>query len=333
MKWFRYIIVFCLSICLSGCQNENLLVVDEYDGVHSYVLMNENVPEFDDISLGLKNGEEYYSPLDRMDRCGMAAAKLGLETMPTQKRESIGMVKPSGWQISKYDHVDGQYLYNRCHLIGFQLSGENANRENLITGTRYFNVEGMLPFENMTAEYIHNTGNHVLYEVTPLFEGDDLVARGVQMQAQSIEDDGLSFNVFVYNIQPGVTIDYNTGNNALVQIENVSDEEAVYVLNMHSKKYHLPSCEGVKEIKVENRRNTNVSEEDLLSLGFEPAECCHKMVDKNAVEEYVINLNSNKFHKASCKQAKRIKSENKKEVFDTYQSLVDQGYVPSKCCN
>ena len=156
---------------------------------------------------------ETYSELDRLGRCGTAYANICLEIMPTDFRGEIGQVKPSGWQTVKYDCVDGGYLYNRCHLIGYQLAGENANKQNLITGTRYMNVTGMLPFENMVDDYVEETQNHVLYRVTPIFEGKNLVASGIQMEAFSVEDDGegVCFNVFVYNVQPGVTIDYATG--------------------------------------------------------------------------------------------------------------------------
>lgn len=178
-----------------------------------YVVLNNNVPEFSEEYFTKEVFEEY-SQLDYLGRCGPAFAKVGTETMPTEEREEIGRVKPSGWQTAKYDNVDGKYLYNRCHLIGFQLTAENANEKNLITGTRYMNVEGMLPFENMVAEYVRETKNHVLYRVTPIFEGENLVASGVQIEAKSVEDngEGICFNVYVYNAQPGITIDYSNGN-------------------------------------------------------------------------------------------------------------------------
>ena len=183
----------------------------QFDGT-PYVAVNGNEPEFTPDEITDKCFE-IYEPLDRYGRCTVAFACLGKETMPTEERGEIGSVKPSGWHTVKYDCVDGKYLYNRCHLIGFQLSGENANKRNLITGTRYMNVEGMLPFENMVADYIDETGNHVMYRVTPVFEGDDLVAKGVQIEAYSVEDegDGICFNVFCFNNQPGVIIDYATG--------------------------------------------------------------------------------------------------------------------------
>lgn len=184
----------------------------EYSG-SPYVELNYNEPEIE-LSDADKGGFEEYSELDGLGRCGRAYALVGKETMPDEERESIGQIKPSGWHTVRYDDlVDGKYLYNRCHLIGFQLAGENANEKNLITGTRYMNVDGMLPFENEVADYIKDTGNHVLYRVSPIYEEDDLVAEGVQMEAVSVEDggDGVSFNVFVYNVQPGVEIDYKTG--------------------------------------------------------------------------------------------------------------------------
>jgi len=183
----------------------------------AYVVLNENQPEFSEEDLKKESFEEY-SNLDYLGRCGPAFAKVGVETMPTEERGEIGGVKPSGWKTVKYDIVDGKYLYNRCHLIGYQLTGENANEKNLITGTRYMNVEGMLPFENMVAEYIRETGNHVLYRVTPIFEGENLVATGVQMEAKSIEDNGkgICFNVYVYNAQPGIVINYINGESALM---------------------------------------------------------------------------------------------------------------------
>lgn len=177
-----------------------------------YVAINGNVPYFEEGDM-TENSYETYAELDALGRCGVAVSCIGKDLMPTEERGSIGQVKPSGWQTVKYDFVDGKYLYNRCHLIGFQLTGENANKGNLITGTRYMNTEGMLPFENMVADYIKETGNHVMYRVTPVFNGQELVARGVLMEAKSVEDDGegILFCVYVYNDQPGVVIDYLTG--------------------------------------------------------------------------------------------------------------------------
>ena len=215
--WIPIILaVFALvSALIKGNQqpvySESVANVPEFSGT-PYVVVNNNEPEFDEKDLNT-DAYEYYSSLDDFGRCGYAMACIGVELMPTEERDSIGQVKPSGWQTVKYDFVDGKYLYNRCHLIGFQLTGENANKSNLITGTRYLNVEGMLPFENMVADYVKETENHVLYRVTPIFDGDNLVARGVQMEGWSMEDggEGICFNVYVYNNQPGVTINYKDG--------------------------------------------------------------------------------------------------------------------------
>lgn len=195
----------------------DLNLIPDFDGVTTFVAINNNVPTFteEDKAKARESSFEEYSPLDGLGRVGIATANLGKETMPPkgEKRGPIGHVKPSGWQSLKFDNVDGKYLYNRSHLIGWQLSAENDNEKNLATGTRFFNVDGMLPFENLVADYIKNTGNHVLYRVTPIFEGNELVIRGLQMEAYSVEDDGagVSYNVFVYNAQPGIYIDYLTG--------------------------------------------------------------------------------------------------------------------------
>ena len=193
--------------------------VPEYKG-KGYVIINGNKPGFKDDEITTKTFEKY-SNLDLLGRCGVAYANISKETMPTKEREPIGMIKPTGWKYSKYDFIDGKYLYNRCHLIGFQLAGENANKKNLITCTRYANATTMLKFENKVANYVKRTNNHVLYRVTPIFNDTDLVAKGIQMEALSVEDNGrgVKFNVYVYNVQDGVTIDYKTGNNYLTNNE------------------------------------------------------------------------------------------------------------------
>ncbi len=225
-----------------------------------FVTLNDNEPEFSEKEK-TDSSFERYSPLDSLGRCGEAFACVGRDIMPTEDRGSIGQVKPSGWKTVKYDIVDGKYLYNRCHLIGYQLTGENANEENLITGTRYMNVDGMLPFENMVADYVKETGNHVLYRVTPVFTGNELVCRGVQMEAYSVEDegDGISFNVFVYNNQPGIEIDYKTGDSREIG-ESVSSSQAngdvtvTFALNTNSKKYHLVNCKSVEDMNPNNKK-------------------------------------------------------------------------------
>lgn len=189
--------------------------VPEFSG-DPYVTIDFNQPDFESGEL-TTSAFENYSELDELGRCGTTYANICTEIMPTEERGEIGMIKPSGWQSVKYDCVDGKYLYNRCHLIGYQLAGENANEKNLITGTRYLNIDGMLPFENKVADYVESTGNHVLYRVTPEFEGNNLVADGVQMEAYSVEDngEGICYNVYCYNAQPGVNINYATGESTL----------------------------------------------------------------------------------------------------------------------
>lgn len=238
-KLISWLLVFAMLFCFTGCDTEDIegaintaipiliaileetaeapeeqismQTIPEFAG-EAYIPINGNVPFFDVTELTTESFE-YYTDLDELGRCGMTVACIGVDMMPTEDRGEIGSVKPSGWQSVKYDIVDGKYLYNRCHLIGFQLTGENANKKNLITGTRYLNIEGMLPFENMVADYIKETENHVLYRVTPIFEGDELVARGVLLEGYSVEDSGedICFCVYAYNNQPGIVIDYATG--------------------------------------------------------------------------------------------------------------------------
>lgn len=243
-----------------------------------YVVLNDNVPGFSENEL-TKDAFEKYSKLDHLGRCGQAFACIGTEMMPTEERGSIGQVKPSGWQTVKYDFVDGKYLYNRCHLIGFQLTGENANERNLITGTRYMNVEGMLPFENMVADYIKETDNHVLYRVTPIYDGNNLVASGVEMEAMSVEDqgEGICFHVYVYNAQPGVFIDYQTGESRLEDGETTTsaDQTDSYVLNTKSKKFHTISCKQGQDVLAENRDVFEGMRDTLIEQGYQPAGCCN----------------------------------------------------------
>lgn len=252
------------------------------DGI-SYTVLNQNVPLFSTDEITTESFEEY-SKLDGIGRCTVVFACLGTDLMPTEERGAIGQIKPSGWHTVKYDCVDGKYLYNRCHLIGYQLSGENANERNLITGTRYFNTEGMLPFENMVADYLNETKNHVLYRVTPYFDGENLLADGVEMEAWSVEDGGkgISFHVFVYNVQPGIEIDYETGESAEAsqgkgQADSGSPDKPDskdYVLNTNTKKFHLPGCTSVKQMKGKNRENYNGSREWLVENGYEPCKIC-----------------------------------------------------------
>lgn len=220
-------------------QTFDISSIPEYNG-SPYVEINDNVPQFTKSEI-TTSSFEIYGGLDGLGRCTTAFSCIGKDLMPTEKRGEIGSVKPTGWHLAKYDFIDGKYLYNRCHLIGYQLTGENANEKNLITGTRYLNIQGMLPFENEVAEYIKNTNNHVMYRVTPIFEEDNLLADGVQMEGYSVEDNGrsISFNVFCYNVQPGVNIDYATGDNSTSgEYTTTTDEDITdtYIVNLNTKK-------------------------------------------------------------------------------------------------
>ncbi|WP_297212567.1 DNA/RNA non-specific endonuclease [uncultured Flavonifractor sp.] len=289
--WLLLAALLCTLLC--GCEQllptasvptYTLEEVPAYSG-EPYVVLNNNQPDFSEEDL-TTNSFESYSPLDALGRCGTAYANVGTDLMPTEERGSIGQVKPSGWHTVKYDCVDGKYLYNRCHLIGYQLSGENANEENLITGTRYLNVEGMLPFEDLVAEYVQDTDNHVLYRVTPIYEGENLLASGVVMEGKSVEDGGadVCFCVYVYNVQPGVVIDYATGESWLeteaqpaetpAETTGAAEETAAYVLNTSSMKFHLPDCPGVESMSPANRQDYTGSRQDLLEQGYSPCGTC-----------------------------------------------------------
>ena len=262
--------------------------IPAYSG-QPYVTVNNNIPDFTDADMQTTSYEDY-SNLDSLGRCGVANAIVGIDLMPTEERGPIGQVKPSGWHTIKYEGVDGNYLYNRCHLIGYQLSGENANEKNLITGTRCLNVTGMLPFEDEVADYVKQNNAHVRYRVTPIFEGDNLVASGVQMEAKSVEDNGagVCYNVYVYNVQPGVIIDYNTGDSRKATDEELAaqtastvsgqrsqETEKTYVLNTNTMKYHTPDCSSVTDIKENNRKEFTGTAAELQQQGYEPCGRCH----------------------------------------------------------
>lgn len=268
----------------SNIDVSNISDIPEYSG-EDYIILNNNVPNFSESDLTTTSFEEY-SPLDSLGRCGVAYANVGTDIMPTEKRESISSVKPSGWQSVKYDIVEGKYLYNRSHLIGYQLTAENANARNLITGTRYFNATLMLPYENMVADYIKETNNHVLYRVTPLFEGNNLVATGVQMEAKSVEDngEGIEFNVFVYNVQPGITIDYATGNNAL------SDEKIVETESSNN------TTSSTNSTSNPNNTNNTTSNEYTVIRGNSKSKIYHcpgqRDYENMSDSKYLVNFNS-----------------------------------------
>ena len=245
---------------------------------NSFVILDDNKPAFSKQDRERTDAFETYSDLDELGRCGVAYANICKELMPTEERGAIGMVKPTGWHTVKYDNVEGKYLYNRCHLIGYQLAGENANEKNLITGTRYLNVTGMLKFEDQVADYVKATDHHVLYRVTPVFEGDNLVATGLEMEAYSVEDcgKGVSFHVFVYNIQPGITIDYATGESWTddSKTEENTEAEDGYVLNTNTHKFHKENCESVRDIAGSNKEVYTGNREDLINMGYEPCKRC-----------------------------------------------------------
>ena len=266
--------------------------------VEPYCVLNNNIPDFGDVEISTEEFE-YYSNLDSLGRCGYAIANIGVSLMPTEERGAIGQIKPSGWHTIKYNElIDGNYLYNRCHLIGYQLAGENANELNLITGTRYLNVQGMLPFEEQVANYVKNTGNHVLYRVTPIFEEENLVASGVVIEAFSIEDigKGVCFNVYCYNIQPGISIDYLTGDSW------VSDEQA--------------------EIPTDSSTQTEAVDDAVDPI-----------VQDSSAQTFFLNTNTKKFHYPYCDSVSEMKEKNKKEVFDTRENIINMGYKPCKRCN
>lgn len=290
-----------------GTSAFSLREIPAYSGT-PYTEVNGNQPYFTAEELTTQSFETY-SELDSLGRCGMAYANVGQDLMPTEPRGEIGAVKPTGWHLVKYDNVDGKYLYNRCHLIAYMLAAENANPQNLITGTRYLNVQGMLPFETKVCDYVKNTGNHVLYRVTPIFDGDNLLADGVLMEAYSVEDagEGICFCVFAYNVQPGIGIDYATGDNwaegsgtyqstaapaavetpapqpetdTAVQItpeSSVSQEsrETTYVLNTNTKKFHYPTCSSVDDMKEKNKQIYTGSRDEVINMGYVPCKRCN----------------------------------------------------------
>lgn len=281
--------------------------IPAYSGT-PYTEVNGNRPYFTEVDLTTQSFETY-SELDSLGRCGVAYANVGQDLMPTEPRGEIGSVKPTGWHLVKYDNVDGKYLYNRCHLIAYMLTAENANPQNLITGTRYLNTQGMLPFETKVSDYVKSTGNHVLYRVTPIFDGDNLLANGVLMEAYSVEDAGagICFCVFDYNVQPGIGIDYANGDNwaessaasqeaatpivvetptpqpqadAPVQITPESSvpqesQETTYVLNTNTMKFHYPSCSSVDQMKEKNKEIYTGNREDVINMGYVPCKRCN----------------------------------------------------------
>ncbi len=320
-------------------QQFDLSEIPSFNG-QPYYIYHDNQPFFTQEEKK-QAPYEYFSQLDELGRCQVVHAMLDQSLMPQQERESIGMIKPSGWKLSKYDFVDGKYLFNRCHLIGYQLSGENANVLNLITGTRYLNVEGMLPFENMVADYIEKTNHRVLYRVTPIYEKDNLVASGVLMEAYSIEDQGtgICFCVYCYNVQPGVIINYANGENQSAEshdfeINSQQESNDAYVLNTSSKKIHLPQCKSAELIAPKNYDTSNESIESLYTLGYTCCGNCLKMEEKeHSVEQnstyYVLNTRSKKIHLPKCHSVDLMSEKNYAESHESIATLESKGYT---CC-
>lgn len=335
LKWKNNMRALAMVICLaltmqfaSGCgttelaqsTQENATTIAEtfdfaavpaYDG-KAYVAVNDNVPFFTEEELSSASYETY-GELDPLGRCTVCVASVGQDLMPAEERGNIGAVKPTGWHTVKYDFVDGKYLYNRCHLIGYQLTGENANEKNLITGTRYLNIEGMLPFENMVADYVKETDQHVMYRVTPVFEGDNLLAAGVLMEGKSVEDngEGVLFCVFAYNVQPGVSIDYATG-------ESSADGTIVNDTSAQEETKQSTST-SVQQEETQQSTDTNVQQEETQQSA--------------EMQTYVLNTNTHKFHKPGCYSVEKIKPESYAEFTGTREEAIAYGYDPCKNCN
>lgn len=290
-----------------GTSAFSLREIPAYSGT-PYTEVNGNQPYFTEEELTTQSFETY-SELDSLGRCGMAYANVGQDLMPTEPRGEIGAVKPSGWHLVKYDNVDGKYLYNRCHLIAYMLAAENANPQNLITGTRYLNVQGMLPFETKVCDYVKNTGNHVLYRVTPIFDGDNLLADGVLMEAYSVEDagEGICFCVFAYNVQPGIGIDYATG-------DNWAESSGTYQSTEASVAEETPAPQPETDTAVQITPELSAPQETQQTT-------------------YVLNTNTMKFHYPTCSSVDDMKEKNKQIYTGNRDEVINMGYVPCKRCN
>ena len=290
-----------------GTSAFSLREIPAYSGT-PYTEVNGNKPYFTEADLTTQSFE-IYSELDSLGRCGVAYANVGQDLMPTEPRGEIGAVKPTGWHLVKYDNVDGKYLYNRCHLIAYMLAAENANPQNLITGTRYLNVQGMLPFETKVCDYVKNTWNHVLYRVTPIFDGDNLLADGVLMEAYSVEDagEGICFCVFAYNVQPGIGIDYATG-------DNWAESSGTYQSTAASVTVETPAPQPETDTTVQTSTESSAPQE---SQGI----------------TYVLNTNTMKFHYPTCSSVDDMKEKNKQIYTGSREEVINMGYVPCKRCN
>ncbi|RGT74341.1 DNA/RNA non-specific endonuclease [Agathobacter rectalis] len=302
----------------------SLDAIPAYDG-KAYVAVNNNEPFFTDSDM-TTTAFENYSDLDSLGRCGVAYANICKEIMPTEKRGKIGMIKPSGWHTVKYDVIKDRYLYNRCHLIGYQLAGENANPKNLITGTRYLNVEGMLPFENLVADYVNNTGNHVLYRVTPMFSGSNLVANGVLIEAKSVEDNGggILFNVYCYNVQPGVGINYENGDSWL---DGTAPQEQS-VQTGAAQNGGSQSSDGSQAGASAGDTGSSGSITGSAASGSDTSPAENSVSDSSNSKTMVhITATGKKYHRAGCRTLKKSDTE---VTLDEAKSM---GLSPCGICN
>lgn len=289
--------------------------VSPYSG-ELYAVINNNIPFFPKTTDATESFETY-AELDSLGRCGTACANVGQDLMPTEPRGEIGQVRPSGWHTVKYDGIDGNYLYNRCHLIAYQLAGENANERNLITGTRSFNASGMLPFEEMVGDYVRETNHHVLYRVTPMYHGNNLVANGVLMEAWSVEDDGagICFNVFVYNVQPGIVIDYATGDSYSTVTRDVADAS--------------PDSGNIGETGSSPDGDTA----DSAAAPVIPPQADTPTPQDTPDADYILNTNTHKFHYPNCSSVQEMAERNKLPFSGNRDEVIAMGYVPCKRCN
>lgn len=301
--------------------NENEKSNQKHSAGDAFIELNNNIPMFSDEEKMSTEAFERYSDLDDKGRCGVAFANICQELMPTKERGDIGDIKPSGWHTVKYNEViEDNYLYNRSHLIAYSLAGENSNEKNLITGTRFLNQETMQIFELKVLDYVNNTGNHVLYRVTPVFDGDDALAKGVQMEAWSVEDNGkgICFNVFCFNIQPYIDIDYSTGDSSISKEYYVKE-------NTDSNKNIDINENDINDVEVDTSRDNteadNNSEETTEALGFE-----------DMVTDFVVNTNSGKIHSPNCRSVNDMAEHNKWEYTGTLNELKQMGYVPCSRC-
>lgn len=311
-----------------------------------YAVIGDNVPEFG-IEVDAEVSFEYYSDLDQLGRCGPAFANIGQDLMPEEERGDIGQIRPSGWHTVKYDCIADRYLYNRCHLIAFQLAGENANERNLITGTRYMNVTGMLPFEEEVGNYVRETGNHVLYRVTPIFEGENLVATGVRMEAWSLEDEGagVCFDVFVYNCQPDIVIDYATGDSyeenpgvSLAQGDadggesEISSSEDTVSENALTQT-PTPIITEVPTPVITEAPTPVITEAPAPVITENPTPAITEAPNTDGSADYIANTNTGKFHYPWCSSVGEMAEHNKWYFYGSRDELISLGYVPCKRCN